>query len=128
MKAERRSFDFKPAPIVEPWPGTVAGTHALVERHRVLSRAMGLSSRQVGVGGSAGGGSLTSLGSLQPKKIKRLLSSMKTFRNAKVKEAMDLYAGKFPTKKSKRPVYEVIGDCHRELQFTHRDGDCLECL
>jgi hypothetical protein len=106
----------------DPSPASVEGARSLVERFYAWNP------RQVGVGGSAGGGSLTSLGSLQPKKIKRLLSSMKTFRNAKVKEAMDLYAGKFPTKKSKRPVYEVIGDCHRELQFTHRDGDCLECL
>lgn len=57
---------------IDPTPMTVDGTRSLVERFWVLKRRDGLS-RQVGVGGSPGGGSVTSLASLPTTKPKRLV-------------------------------------------------------
>lgn len=61
------SFAMKEAPIVQPWPGSVAGAHALVELFKALQR-MGT---EVGVGGCLGVVGSTSLIPLPPKKTKR---------------------------------------------------------
>ena len=55
------------APLSSPWPGTVAGTFALVEAYQALKRR----GTEVGVGGTRGSGGGTSLTSLPPTKPKR---------------------------------------------------------
>ena len=59
MNAAHRPFVFTQAPTAQPWPGSVDGARALVEGYYSLKRQKELPT-QVGVGGLAQWGSVTS--------------------------------------------------------------------
>lgn len=69
-----RPIQLHESPEADPSPMTREGTAAMVERFYALRRGQKELPTQVGVGGCLGGGSLTSLGFVPPKKSKRPMS------------------------------------------------------
>ena len=70
-----RSFEMRESPIVDPWPGSVDGAHALVEAYKALKLRGIINGTEVGGGGSPRPSGSTSPTPFPPTKSKRLDAS-----------------------------------------------------
>ena len=97
---------FRPmlSPFADPSPASREGTEALTERYLALRG-------RVGGGEGHVSGLATTHTSPLPLETKRVISSMKSYRNNKLKEATDLYECEFlQPKKTKRIIMDGIID------------------